>query len=271
MNLFFFQRYSKNWILLTTTQRIEPFFFIIWLWALNPFINTTQKLTRKIWLVILFLNMTQKFFFFEFDSTNWIFFPYYSKHSTFVFEMTLRTELFFVMTQRNWTFFFFCIWLKELNFFIWFKELNFFQFQLKELNFFAIWPKQLNLFFQTQRIEIFSVWHAELNLFKNTTHRIEHFFQNDSQNWTFFFWIRLTEMALFLEYDAKIWAPYFLNMTQWNLFFLLNMTQRIVNLFSFLVTQRIEFFWRTLRTLLFFSNVTQNDFFWTLLVELNPF
>ena len=115
------------------TRRIESFslrlkelnpFFLISLWELN-FFNTTQKLTQKKYdCGFCFLNMTQKNCFFEYDSTNWTFFRMTPSTQLLFFKMTLRTELFFDMTQRNWTFF--CIWIKELNFFTWLKELKFF-------------------------------------------------------------------------------------------------------------------------------------------------
>ena len=98
---FFFERYSKNWILLTTTQRIEPFFPNLTLENWTPSIRL-KKLTQKNRLGILFLKYDSKNWFFEYDSTNWTFFSYDSKHSTFVFKMTLRTEPF-------------SIWLKELT------------------------------------------------------------------------------------------------------------------------------------------------------------
>ena len=64
---------SKNWTFFPNkTPRIEPF---------N---NTTQ------WFCSL--NMTQ--FFFEYDSTNWIFFSMTPKHSIFVFKMTEIIEPF---------------------------------------------------------------------------------------------------------------------------------------------------------------------------------
>ena len=131
---FFFQRYSKNWILLTTTRRIEPF-FLISLWELNFFFNTTQKLTQKKMTAdfvsqirlkkIVFLNMTQRI----------ELFPYDAKHSTFVFQNDSKNWTFFRYHPKKLNFFF-CIWIKELNFFTWLKELKFFQYDTQNWTFF---------------------------------------------------------------------------------------------------------------------------------------
>ena len=89
----------------------------------------------------------------------------------------------------------FKIWLEELN--IWFKEVDLFQSWLKELNFSnkkswqnwtLSWIRPTVLNFQ-KNMNL-----TELKFF-SMTHRF--FFQYDSQNWTFFFTIRLTELNLF--------------------------------------------------------------------------
>ena len=146
---FFFQRYSKNWILLTTTRRIEPF-FLISLWELNFFFNTTQKLTQKKMTAdfvsqirlkkIVFLNMTQRI----------ELFPYDPKHSTFVFQND----------SKNWTFFRYDP-----------KKLNFFFFAYESKNWTSLHDSRNWIFFSmTRRIEPF--------FFKKKKH--------DSLNWTFF-------------------------------------------------------------------------------------
>ena len=77
LNLFF-QLYSKNWILFTTTQRIEHF-FLTRLQELNPSIIRLKDFVLQLWLKnVFFLNMTQRIELFLYDS----------KLSTFVFKMT---------------------------------------------------------------------------------------------------------------------------------------------------------------------------------------
>ena len=151
-----------------------------------------------------------------------------------------------------------------MNFFIWLKELNFF---------FNFDTKNCSFLFLDSNNEILSVWHAELNLFFNTTHRIEHFFDYDSQKLTIFSWNMTKELdsyflnmtqriepfiswiwrkelnPLFLEYDAKNWTLFS------------NMTQRIGSFFQIWLKE-MNFFQKT--------NDTNNwTFFWVL--EWNSF
>ena len=154
-----------NFFFLNVTRRIESFslrlkelnllFFLIWLWELNTFFNTTQKKwLKKFDWEFCFLNMTQEIDFFEYDSTNWILFVWLQALN-FGFQNDSKNWTFFVMTQRNWTFFLHMTQRIEYLYMIQGIEL-FFSISTQRIELFAIRPKQLNLFFfQTQRIEIF--------------------------------------------------------------------------------------------------------------------
>ena len=271
MNLFF-QRYSKNWILLTTTQRIEPFFFfIIWLWALNSFFNTTQKLTRKIWLGILFFLMWLEALNLLFcDSKNW----------TFLKIWVTELNPSFWYYSKNWTLF--KIWLQELNFFS--VEL-FFQYDSKNWTlFFRIWPKELNLFWMTQRIELFLthgliswIWRKRFEpLCSDMTQRIDLFFSYDSKNWTLYSWKGpwLKELNLFsirlevLIFQTKLWLKEF------NLFVFskkkkhVTMTQRFFKILS-----ELNFFFQMWlkKNELFFERYSKNCTVFVMSLRIDPF
>ena len=217
-------------------QRIELFFFWIWLKELNSFfLNTTQRIEP----------------FFECDS-NWNFWLKISQKNS---------KLIFSHDPKNRTRFF-SIWLKELNLFrldskiwcysVWPKELNFFWLGLTELdpfleydseNWIFSWVFYMSTFFKndaenwtlfslnmTQRIEPFFLWmwRKELNPF---------FFECDVKNWNFF-----------LEYDAKNWTLFLFEAKKRTFISLIWMTPRIVfsnkkysmNWTFWNMTQRIE-------------------------------
>ena len=135
----------------------------------------------------LFSSLTQRIFLFDtmYDSKNKliVFGKYDSKNWTFFFNLTLRIEPFFLnVTQRiehfsqsdskNCFFFFFSIWLEELNPLFWIC--------LNELNPFVDWLRELNpVFF------FFSIWLKDLTLFKNMTFKNWTFWKYDSKDWTF--------------------------------------------------------------------------------------
>ena len=212
---------------LSMIQRLEPLFECD---SMNRshFLNVTQKLQfifeKKVknWALFFFwLNST----FCSHDSKNWTFFPllleelnpvlnmiqrfvfnWDSKNWTFYY-LTQRTELFSYLTQciepfflpqrielcskygpKNW--FFFVMWLKELNFFslIWLTELTFFMTLRIEL--FQLWLKEMNLVFKYDSI-----------FFKQKmTQIIECFFQYFTENWFFY------DSKDWIFYDAKNWT-----------------------------------------------------------------
>ena len=105
---FFFQCDSKNWTL-----------FFECLNELNPFVDWLKELNP------VFFNMTQKIELLKYDSKNWtFFFEYDSQNQGLIFSIW-RKELnvtqciessFFNLTQRIEPFFFFSVWLEDLNF-----------------------------------------------------------------------------------------------------------------------------------------------------------
>ena len=239
------------------TQRIEPF-FSTWLTELNQFLfNITQNeiepfystllkeiepfSRKKTQRIELFLNKktTQRIFFKKkIDSQN----------STFFFlKMTHRIEPFFFFTQRIEPFYF----IKNISI-----ELLILKITQRIESFFS-WLKELNFF---------PVWLTEL-FFSN--HRIELFFEYDSQKWTYFlnmtqriepfnFWKWLTELNLLFSWleelsfssnDSKNWTYFWMtqkNWTSWNdskkwtNFFQFRLTE--MNPFSLNMTQRIGLF-----------------------------
>ena len=193
------------------THRIEPFF-------LNLF-----KMTQRVEV------------FFQYDSKNWTlcFSQNVSKNWTFFFSknaqrieplfhlnyfFTWLNELnFFQFDSKSWVFsnmtqrvgfFFFWIWLKNLNLRLSMTQRSDpFWTWLKEVNFFEHYSENRTLFLRRRK---------ELNLFLNLTQRID-FSQNDAKNWNlfskydaknwnfFFFWIWLKELNFFFWYDSKKW------------------------------------------------------------------
>ena len=192
--LFFF----KNWLselnfFSNVTLKIEPFFFRTLLEELNPSLkelNFFSKFDCENWTpsLIRLKNWLEKFdwwfCFCKYDKSNWFFFwiwlnelnfffSYDSKHSTFVFKMTLRTELFFRYVP------------KKLNFFLHMAQRIEFLYLTQGIEPFSI---------STERIELFAIWPKQLNLFSS-----------DSKNWNFFK-IRLTELNLLKKYDSQKWT-----------------------------------------------------------------
>ena len=125
--------------------------------------------------------------FFKIDSKNCTFFEqkndskYFSKKKKpfrtwltelIFFEKTHRIEPTFFLYSKNWTFF----WYHSKNWTFIFEK------SLKEL--------------------IFSSW-LKIWTFSSKTHRTELFLKMNHRIELFFFWIRLTEMDIFLEDDAK--------------------------------------------------------------------
>ena len=175
----------------------------------------------------------------------------------FFFKYDSKNWIFDKNDSKNWIFFFWKkIFLKELIF-LWLKGLNF--FRCKELNLFFflwIWLKELNLFLLDSKIWCYSFWPKELN----------------------FFWLGLTELDPFLEYDSENWNfswvflhVYFFQKWCRELNLSLNMTQRIEP-FSYL-KQRNEllFLWYEWLQELFFQtkNTQWIELFEIWLKELN--
>ena len=206
------------------TQRIELFFFSMWLNELNFFFNLTQRI--------------EFFFFFS----EWLkdFVEYDSKNRTFLWIWLKVLSLFFNMTQGIESSF--SEWLEDLNLILQMSQRikpflkkkkmtrridllknisnyrNFLMTQRIELllkktvthrtepffhmihriePFFSTWLKELNLFFLTCLINFFFCKKfKELNLLLSMTQRIEPF-EHDSKNWTFF------------EHDSQKWTLFF--------------------------------------------------------------
>ena len=286
---FFSEHDSRNWSFFGYDSKIfqnmtlRTVFFSNVTQKMNLFLNVTRRISTlfyydsKNWThfpnktlrlePLYFLNMTQRI-----ETINfWI---WLTELNLLVLNLTQRIDFFFEYDSRTWTFFFFEYDAKNwtLFFLIPLKEWNLFLVRLKEVNLFVTWLKEMIFFLKiTQRIELFfPVWLTELN-----------FFWNESQNWTFFFWIRLTEMDLFLEYDAKNWTPYFLNMTQriepfdfWKWLTELNLLFRDSKNWTFFLhmTQRIEVIFEWLKELNFFIWLKELNFFFQFrLTELNFF
>ena len=158
-----------NLLLFDVTQRVEPF---SWYDSKNwTFFSVTQR-------IVFFKRLTELISFVKYDSKNWTFFECDSKN--WIQKHDSKNWNFYEYDAKNWTLF----W-------IWLKELSLFSVWLKELNFFSIWLKKMSPLIKVcfKKLIISKIWLKELNLFffLNTTHRIEPFFEYDSQNCTFFF------------------------------------------------------------------------------------
>ena len=197
MNLFF-----------NITQRLEPFFLIIWPSRIEPFLkNMTQRIE-------LFKCDLERRIILQLNSNNWIWLKawnppvqYDSKNWTFFSQMTRRLDFSFSNMSDRKLFF----WKKD-------DSKNWFSENINQI------------------IQTLFWWLKELSSFLNMTQRIEKFHDFfDSKNWTYF------------EYDSKIWTfswmwltelNFFIDSKKWVLFFrmtkiLLNTTQRIEPLFEY--------------------------------------
>ena len=206
---------------------------------MNLFLNMTQRNST------CFLNMSERieifwlkelnFFFWKKLSKNWTPLGYHSKDWTSFF-------FFSKYDSKNWTLLFCSVWLRNFpsffhdsntwTFFTWLKELNllFYETQLLE----PFWK------FLIQRSGLFFFQDSPNWIFFNTTHRIEpYIFEYDSQNWTLFGGIRLTEIDFSWMWRNEL--NRFLHMTQrTETFNFLKMTQRIEPFNVLNMTQRIE-------------------------------
>ena len=115
------------------------------------------------------------------------------------------------MTQRLEPFFF----QKKYDL----QELNFLKILTQTISPFLVWLKELKFFLEYDS--------KNWTFYLNTTHRIEPFCE-----------IWLKELNFF-EYDSKNWTLFLDDSKKWTLFFLLNMTQRIEQIFLNM-RQRIE-------------------------------
>ena len=169
------------------TQRIEQFL------EYDSKNWTCFKMTQRI---EPFPQNDSKILFFGFDS-ELIFFDYDSQKGIVLFTLTLTIEPFSKYDPKDWTFLIdWLIWSKGLFFLWWVTESNTF-LNTKELNLLFSWRKELNPFFGETQLNTFPI------------QRIEHSF-----------WIRLTELNLFLECDSKNWTGFSQNwLKELNLFF----------------------------------------------------
>ena len=161
----FFEYDSKNWKNFMIFWLKELNLFWIWLENLNFFLNVTHRIELFYW-------SKEMSSFFQNDKD---FVEYDSKNRTFVWICLQELNLFWNFTQwiehsaqkdsKNWTLKDYLnnktfLWIGES---IWLKELNFFsRISLKNY-----WP--------------FLTWLTELN----------SVLENDSPNWTFFFFLRI--------------------------------------------------------------------------------
>ena len=264
MNLFFF---------FNITQRLEPFFLIIWPSRIEPF--------WKIWLKGLnfFKCDLEPRIILQFDSNNWIWlkalnppFQYDSKNWT-LFWTWLTETYWVIITQRivlskNMTHKTqriepsFHKWLEDLTFLfqICLIEITFFfeKKMTRRIDFLKISIKLYKLYFDdsknwaffffflknmTHRNWTFFTWLKELNPFLNMTQRIEKFsWFFDSKNWTFF------------EYDSKMWIFLECDSQNW----------------TFLSTQRNEFFFQNDKDFVEYDSKNRT-FVWICPKELNLF
>ena len=175
----------------------------------------------------------------------------------------------FLNDSKNWTCFFFQKKMTQrIEHFFWFNSKNWTPFNLSKCN-----SENWICFYMTQRIE---------------------FFQYDSQNWTFFFWKRLTELNFIYFFWIRLTELNFfsLNMTKELDSYFLNMTQGIEPLISWIWrkelnrlifeytqrielflhrTQRIEIIFERLKELNLFFWLKECNFFWIWLIDLNFF
>ena len=126
--LFFFAKGRKMTHKFFFLKKQRTFLFWIWLTSLNFFWIRLTEL-NIFWIRLKELNSL----FLEYDAKNW---------TVWFLKMTHRIEPFFVTQRID---FFFCMWLKELNFV--YDSQNFFPFRLTKLNFFLNMAHVIEPFF----------------------------------------------------------------------------------------------------------------------------
>ena len=187
LNLFFFEPFqddSKSWSLFSIwLKELNPLFFSKRLKELNIFFfSKNAQRIEPLFHLNYFFTWLNELNFFQFDSKSWVFSN---------------------MTQRV-GFFFFWIWLKNLNLRLSMTQRSDpFWTWLKEVNFFEHYSENRTLFLRRRK---------ELNLFLNLTQRID-FSQNDAKNWNLFSKYDAKNWNFFFEYDSKNWT-FFSDMTQ---------------------------------------------------------
>ena len=325
----FFLKYeydSQNWFFFNTNHRIDLFFEYDFFLTLNLFFfwirlkelkfsDTTQRnnffysdMSQRI-APLFHMNyfyMTQRIEFFQYESKiflnkskNWTFKKKGSKNWTFFFlNMTQRIEplsvwfkelnLFLSMTQKKIELFFFLNttqWNDSMNrthFFecdsnwnFWLKNIkkkiqNWFFHMTRRIEpaFFNIF-KELNLFRLDSKIWCYSVWPKELNFFWLGLTELDPFLEYDAENWNFS-WVFLhvyffSQMMQRIEpFFLWIWRkelnPFFFECDVKNLIFFLNMTQRIEPFLLFDAKKRtfISLIWMTPR-IVFFKEKIPNE------------
>ena len=193
---------------------------------------------------LFFFSLTQRIFLFDtmFDSksklivfgkydSNWTFFQFDSKNWTLFLECDSKKRTFFSKWLKELFllfFFFFSIWLDELNPLCWIC--------LNELNPFVDWLRELNpvffFFNMTQRLDPLQKYDfQELNLLKIWIKGL-NFWKCDSKHWTLFF-NRVNESNPLFQHESKNF--FFLNMT--------HKTQRIETSFNKWL-EELNFSWR---------------------------
>ena len=152
MDLFFTWHEELNLFFWNVTQRIEPFFFWLWLKELNCFFNYDSKnwtlwCDPKNWTPLFECDSKNWTLLFECDSKNWTFF-YSMSPKEILWKICLKelNPFFLNMTQKkNWSFF------KNMT-----LRIDPFKIRLKELNFLysKISKNWTNSFWMTPRIQL---------------------------------------------------------------------------------------------------------------------
>ena len=164
------------------------------------------------------------------------------------FSLTQRIELFY--DAKNWSFFcktqrtfFLWIWRKELNLLMRRKELSLFLNMTQRIeSFFEEKSKIWTSYFQEYDSKNWTLcqkkkdsknwtllkWLIELNLFLWTSS------QYDSKSWSLFaVWLQEFNFSRVFQYDSKNWTFFWVLTPRVELFFFLNLTQRIEPLFEY--------------------------------------
>ena len=220
-------------------QRIEPFFFWIWLKELNLFqYDSKNWISFWVWLK----KKIELFFLIRLnETTQWIepIFLNVTQIEIFGWKILKKnSKLIFSHDPKNRT-----------RFFQYFQRIEPFSIGLKDLMLFSL-TQRIELFLtRTDRIGPFSwIWRRELKIFLGFFH-VYFFSQMMQRIEPFFLWIWRKELnPFFFECDVK------------NLIFFLNMTQRIEPFLLFDAKKRtfISLIWMTPR-IVFFKEKIPNE------------
>ena len=279
----FFEYDSQNWTLLFWLKELNFLKKKIWVKELNPFFLKKKNSTQRIELFKMTQRIEPFFFSIWLKELN---FPFYMSQRLEPCHMTQRLDPFYKVwpsriepfekyDSKKWTSFF-CTTHRIELFWICLNELNpFFKCDSNSWTFFEHDAKHWTLFLlnvtQSIELELFRYDSKNWN-FSEMTHRIE-FFLHESKNWTFFcnmtqrnepsFATWLKQLNL-LFYITQLIEPSFWKTTIQRIELLFYTTQRIEPFLN--LTQRIELFFanmtQRIELFLFFSNMTQRIDLW---------